>query len=44
MTLHRVANFADVPEDRGMEVQAGDSKILLLRAGDQLRAYQGDGL
>ena len=44
MTLHRVARFADVPEDRGLEVQAGDSKILLLRAGDQPRAYQGDCL
>jgi nitrite reductase/ring-hydroxylating ferredoxin subunit len=42
MTLYRVADFADVPENRGLEVQVGDRKILLLRAGDQLRAYQGE--
>jgi len=42
MTLHRVARFADVPEDRGLEVQAGDRKIVLLRVGEQLRAYQGE--
>jgi NADPH-dependent 2,4-dienoyl-CoA reductase/sulfur reductase-like enzyme/nitrite reductase/ring-hydroxylating ferredoxin subunit len=42
MSLHRVARFADVPENRGLEVQIGDSKILLLKVGDQLRAYQGE--
>jgi NADPH-dependent 2,4-dienoyl-CoA reductase/sulfur reductase-like enzyme/nitrite reductase/ring-hydroxylating ferredoxin subunit len=42
MTLHRVARFADVPENRGLEVRIGDSKILLLKVGDQLRAYQGE--
>jgi NADPH-dependent 2,4-dienoyl-CoA reductase/sulfur reductase-like enzyme/nitrite reductase/ring-hydroxylating ferredoxin subunit len=42
MALHRVARFADVPENRGLEVQIADTKILLLRAGDQLRAYQGE--
>jgi NADPH-dependent 2,4-dienoyl-CoA reductase/sulfur reductase-like enzyme/nitrite reductase/ring-hydroxylating ferredoxin subunit len=42
MTLHRVARFADVPEDRGLEVHAGDSKIVLLRVGHQVRAYQGE--
>jgi NADPH-dependent 2,4-dienoyl-CoA reductase/sulfur reductase-like enzyme/nitrite reductase/ring-hydroxylating ferredoxin subunit len=42
MTLHRVARFADVPEDRGLEVRIADTKILLLRVGDQLRAYQGE--
>ncbi|SCZ34168.1 MULTISPECIES: FAD-dependent oxidoreductase [Pseudomonas] len=41
MTLHRVARFADVPEDRGLEVQIGDCKIVLLRAAGQLRAFQG---
>ncbi|MFY0731945.1 FAD-dependent oxidoreductase [Pseudomonas sp. NFX15] len=41
MTMHRVARFADVPQDRGLEVDVEDSKIILLRVGDQLRAYQG---
>jgi len=42
MALHRVARFADVPEHRGLEVQIADTKIVLLRVGDQLRAYQGE--
>jgi len=42
MSLHRVARFADVPEDRGLEVQIGDCKIVLLRASGQLRAFQGE--
>ena len=42
MALHRVARFADVPENRGLEVRIADTKIVLLRVGDQLRAYQGE--
>ncbi|MGJ7515273.1 FAD-dependent oxidoreductase [Pseudomonas baetica] len=42
MTLHRVARFADIPENCGLEVRIADSKILLLKVGDQLRAYQGE--
>jgi NADPH-dependent 2,4-dienoyl-CoA reductase/sulfur reductase-like enzyme/nitrite reductase/ring-hydroxylating ferredoxin subunit len=42
MALHRVARFADVSESRGLEVRIADTKIVLLRAGDQLRAYQGE--
>ncbi|AWY42164.1 pyridine nucleotide-disulfide oxidoreductase [Pseudomonas putida] len=42
MTLHRVAHVKDVPENRGLEVQAGDAKILLLNVADQWRAYQGE--
>lgn len=42
MSLHRVARFADVPEDRGLEVQIGDCRIVLLRAAGQLRAFQGE--
>lgn len=42
MILHRVARFADIPENRGLEVKIEDSKILLLKVGDQLRAYQGE--
>lgn len=41
MALHRVAHFADVPLDRGLEVRIDKMKIVLLRVGDQLRAYQG---
>lgn len=42
MALHRVARFADVPENRGLEVRIADTKIVLLRVGDQLRAFQGE--
>ncbi len=42
MSLHRVARYADVPHDRGLAVEIGDCKIVLLRAGEQLRAFQGE--
>ena len=42
MALHRVAPFADVPENRGLEARIADTNIVLLRVGDQLRAYQGE--
>jgi NADPH-dependent 2,4-dienoyl-CoA reductase/sulfur reductase-like enzyme/nitrite reductase/ring-hydroxylating ferredoxin subunit len=42
MALHRVARFAVVSENRGLEVQIADTKIVLLRVGDQLRAFQGE--
>ncbi|MCF5068907.1 Rieske 2Fe-2S domain-containing protein [Pseudomonas syringae] len=42
MSLHRVARFADVPHDRGLEVKVGDCKIVLLRANGELRAFQGE--
>ena len=42
MSLHRVARIADVPEDRGLPVEIGDCKIVLLRASGQLRAFQGE--
>lgn len=41
MSLHRVARFTDVPQDRGLQVEIGDCKIVLLRANGQLRAFQG---
>lgn len=41
MSLHRVARFADVPQDRGLQVEIGDCKIVLLRANGELRAFQG---
>jgi len=42
MALHRVARCTDVPEDRGLQVEIGDCKIVLLRAAGQLRAFQGE--
>jgi apoptosis-inducing factor 3 len=42
MALHTVARFADVREDRGTQVEIGKQKILLLRVGDQVRAYQAE--
>lgn len=42
MALHRVARFADVSENRGLEVQIEGTKIVLLRVGDHLRAFQGE--
>ncbi len=41
MSLHRVARFADVPQDRGLQVEIGDCKIVLLPANGELRAFQG---
>jgi NADPH-dependent 2,4-dienoyl-CoA reductase/sulfur reductase-like enzyme/nitrite reductase/ring-hydroxylating ferredoxin subunit len=41
MPLHSVARFADVPEDRGLAVKIGKKNILLVRVGDQVRAFQG---
>ena len=41
MPLHQVARVADVREDRGLEVNLNDTPILLLRSGDQVRAFQG---
>lgn len=42
MPLHLVARSADVPEDRGLQVEIGDCKIVLLRANGELRAFQGE--
>ena len=42
MSLHRVARVADVPEDRGLQVEIGERKIVLLHANGQLRAFQGE--
>jgi apoptosis-inducing factor 3 len=41
MPMHQVARLADVREDRGLEVPLNESSILLLRAGGQVRAFQG---
>lgn len=39
-TLHPVARLADLREDRGTAVKIEDIEILLLRIGDQVRAFQ----
>lgn len=41
MASHTVAPFKDLPEDRGTEVQLGKMRLVLLRQGDQVFAYQG---
>jgi len=41
MPMHQVARLADVREDRGLEVTLNESPVLLLRAGGQVRAFQG---
>ncbi|WP_426202137.1 FAD-dependent oxidoreductase [Pseudomonas sp. TWP3-1] len=42
MSLHLVARLTDVPDERGLQVQIGDCKIVLLRTAGQLRAFQGE--
>ena len=42
MALHRAARFTDVPENRGLEVHINEMKIVLLKVGVQLRAFQGE--
>jgi NADPH-dependent 2,4-dienoyl-CoA reductase/sulfur reductase-like enzyme/nitrite reductase/ring-hydroxylating ferredoxin subunit len=42
MSLHPIARLADLREDRGTRVEIGETKILLLRQGDAVRAYQAD--
>jgi NADPH-dependent 2,4-dienoyl-CoA reductase/sulfur reductase-like enzyme/nitrite reductase/ring-hydroxylating ferredoxin subunit len=41
MALHTVAPFKGLPEDRGTEVKLGTLRLVLLRQGDQVFAYQG---
>ncbi|MDH0301576.1 MULTISPECIES: FAD-dependent oxidoreductase [unclassified Pseudomonas] len=42
MTLHAVASLAQLDEHRPLRVQAGAEELILVRHGDQLRAYQGN--
>ncbi|MGE8178041.1 FAD-dependent oxidoreductase [Pseudomonas fluorescens] len=42
MSLHNVARFTDLREDRGTRVEIGSLKIVLLRAGERVYAYQGE--
>lgn len=39
-TLHPVARLADLREDRGTAVEIDDTEIVLLRVGDEVRAFQ----
>ncbi|KTT33470.1 pyridine nucleotide-disulfide oxidoreductase [Pseudomonas oryzihabitans] len=41
-TLHPVARLADLREDRGTAVEIEDTEILLLRVGDEVRAFQAN--
>ncbi|WP_268800616.1 FAD-dependent oxidoreductase [Pseudomonas huanghezhanensis] len=42
MPLHRVAELAELHEDRGIEVKLGEKNIVLIRVGNEVRAFQGD--
>ncbi|MDR2307495.1 MAG: FAD-dependent oxidoreductase [Paucimonas sp.] len=42
MTLHAVADLAQLDEHRPLRVQAGAEELILVRHGDQVRAYQGN--
>ncbi|HEX8595823.1 MAG TPA: FAD-dependent oxidoreductase [Pseudomonas sp.] len=41
MAVHNVARFADLAEDRGSEIKIGEQTLVLVRLGDEVRAYQG---
>lgn len=42
MPMHRVASLADLRQDRGLQVEVGEKKIVLVRDGEEVRAYQGE--
>lgn len=42
MPMHRVASLADLRRDRGLQVEVGEKKVVLLPHGDEVRAYQGE--
>ncbi|WP_287029942.1 Rieske 2Fe-2S domain-containing protein, partial [Pseudomonas sp. UBA6310] len=42
MSLHPVARLADLREDRGTRVEIGETKVLLLRTGETVHAYQAE--
>ncbi|SEP83500.1 NADPH-dependent 2,4-dienoyl-CoA reductase, sulfur reductase [Pseudomonas sp. NFACC02] len=42
MPMHRVASLADLRRDRGLQVDVGEKKIVLVRDGEEVRAYQGE--
>ena len=40
MDMQRVAQLSDLREDRGMQVHVGEIDVLLVRQGNEVRAYQ----
>jgi apoptosis-inducing factor 3 len=40
--MHQVARFDDLREDRGTRVTVSDTPILLVRVGDEVRAFSAD--
>jgi NADPH-dependent 2,4-dienoyl-CoA reductase/sulfur reductase-like enzyme/nitrite reductase/ring-hydroxylating ferredoxin subunit len=42
MTLYATTRLDQLSEQRGTRVKAGDQDVLLVRMGDQVRAYQAD--
>ncbi|WP_422402666.1 FAD-dependent oxidoreductase [Pseudomonas sp. GZD-209] len=42
MPLHPVATLAQLDQQRPLRVQAGAEEVILVRHGDQVRAYQGN--
>ena len=40
MPLHRVASLTDIQRDRGLQVEFGETKALLVLHGDEVRAFQ----
>ncbi len=42
MPMHRVASLADLRRDRGIQVDVGEKKVVLVRHGDEVRAYQAE--
>lgn len=42
MPMHRVANLADLRRDRGIQVEVGEKKVVLVRHGEEVRAYQAE--
>ena len=42
MPLYRVASLADLRRDRGIQVEVGDKQVVLVRHGEEVRAYQAE--
>lgn len=40
MDMQRVAQLSDLREDRGLQVHVGEIDVVLVRQGDEVRAYQ----
>ena len=42
MPMHHVASLNDLRPDRGIQVEVGEKKMVLVRHGDEVRAYQAE--